>query len=118
MDVQKEKKSQGESKNKSTTGILVCHSYILNHYLQIQISLAAGYEGSHCETEVNECLSNPCQNNGYCTDAVNGYQCGCLDGFKGKYASKDAISDYMDVMKQAYECLVRHFIDTANKYFT
>ncbi|CAK8697438.1 unnamed protein product [Clavelina lepadiformis] len=34
-------------------------------------------------TETNECSPNPCQNNGICTDQLNGYSCTCAEGFIG-----------------------------------
>ena len=30
-------------------------------------SCPPGYEGTNCQSEVNECLPNPCQNQGTCT---------------------------------------------------
>ena len=33
--------------------------------------------------DINECASNPCQNGGTCTDAVNGYTCACVAGYTG-----------------------------------
>ena len=33
--------------------------------------------------DINECDSSPCQNGGTCADAVNGYDCTCLDGYTG-----------------------------------
>ena len=30
-------------------------------------SCAPGYEGTNCQSEINECLPNPCQNQGTCT---------------------------------------------------
>ena len=33
---------------------------------------------------VDECLSNPCQNGGSCNDGVNGYMCLCADKYTGK----------------------------------
>ena len=33
-------------------------------------------------TDINECSSSPCQNNGTCEDQVNGYICLCLDGYE------------------------------------
>ena len=33
--------------------------------------------GVHCETNRNECISQPCQNNAKCIDQVNGYTCDC-----------------------------------------
>ena len=44
--------------------------------------------GVLCETETDECASNPCQSGGTCTDELNGYTCQCLvteqDVFTGK----------------------------------
>ena len=31
-----------------------------------------GWTGVHCTVEVNECISNPCQNGASCVDQVNG----------------------------------------------
>ena len=30
-------------------------------------SCPPGYEGTNCQSEINECLPNPCQNQGTCT---------------------------------------------------
>lgn len=43
----------------------------------------AGYSGTVCQTNINECASAPCRNSGTCVDAVNGYSCGCLPGYSG-----------------------------------
>ena len=36
-------------------------------------------------SDVNECASNPCQNDGTCVDAVNSYTCTCGDGYSGSH---------------------------------
>ena len=41
------------------------------HYCQCQ----AGYTGSYCEEQVDECIPNPCQNGATCTDYLGGYSC-------------------------------------------
>ena len=35
------------------------------------------------ETDVNECASMPCQNNGTCIDYINGFTCNCTSAFTG-----------------------------------
>jgi len=42
----------------------------------------AGYNGTDCSVDINECDSNPCFQ-GNCTDKVNGFSCVCDDGYEG-----------------------------------
>ncbi len=41
---------------------------------------ASGWGGKNCDTSVNECASNPCQNGGECEDGQNRYTCNCPVG--------------------------------------
>ena len=34
--------------------------------------------------DIDECLSNPCENGGTCTDHANGYDCSCIPGYTGR----------------------------------
>ncbi|KAM8938265.1 protein eyes shut homolog [Lycaon pictus] len=42
-----------------------------------------GFQGEHCEINVNECFSLPCQNDGDCEDGFNNFRCICRPGFSG-----------------------------------
>ena len=43
-----------------------------------------GWEGVHCELDVDECGSNPCLNGGTCAHGINSYQCFCNIGYHGE----------------------------------
>ena len=42
----------------------------------------------HCEVNINECASNPCQNSATCTDLVAEYRCTCPAAFVGPTCSQ------------------------------
>ena len=46
-------------------------------------SCLPGYTGDDCQTDIDECASNPCQNSGTCSNGVNEYSCSCLPGYTG-----------------------------------
>lgn len=38
---------------------------------------------SHILSDINECLSTPCQNEATCHNEVNAYSCTCMPGYQG-----------------------------------
>ena len=44
-----------------------------------------GYTGDHCQTDWDECWSDPCLNGATCIDQVADYNCSCSPGFRGMY---------------------------------
>ena len=48
-------------------------------------------------TDINECLSSPCENNGTCYDEVNGFICSCSAGFNGTFCETGQDSKKLDV---------------------
>lgn len=40
-------------------------------------------------TDINECASLPCQNNGTCIDLINEYKCSCTNGYSGMNCTND-----------------------------
>lgn len=44
----------------------------------------AGFTGRTCATDIDDCESNPCVNEGECVDQVSGFRCICPVGFAGQ----------------------------------
>lgn len=56
--------------------------YIFFNYILLKhlFFFKKGWTGKHCETDVDECCSNPCKNGGRCIDLIGSYQCACPHG--------------------------------------
>ncbi|KAG7321649.1 hypothetical protein KOW79_014507 [Hemibagrus wyckioides] len=50
-------------------------------------SCPAGFTGTRCEYDVDECLENRCENGGSCYNNPGGFLCHCLEGFSGLHCS-------------------------------
>ncbi|XP_048462262.1 cadherin EGF LAG seven-pass G-type receptor 3 [Rhincodon typus] len=53
-----------------------------------------GFTGDYCETEINLCYSNPCQNSGICSRREGGYTCVCREEFTGDHCEVDSQSGH------------------------
>jgi hypothetical protein len=70
---------------------------------------ATGWTGVHCDQDVNECISTPCQNNAVCAESAtvpsippDAYRCTCSVGFAGGLCTYSYISSY------AQQCSIQH----------
>ncbi|KAI4791650.1 hypothetical protein KUCAC02_033883, partial [Chaenocephalus aceratus] len=58
------------------------------HKLHIKcVCLCVVFQGTHCETPVDACVSNPCTNAGLCIsdEQTRGFSCACAFGFHGTF---------------------------------
>ncbi len=60
------------------------HGRCIDNVGSFQCICDPGYAGYLCDRSINECLNNPCKNNGICEDRLDGYKCRCLPGTWGK----------------------------------
>ncbi|XP_076027380.1 lactadherin-like isoform X2 [Genypterus blacodes] len=51
-----------------------------------------GFQGAHCQTNVNECAKEPCKNGGTCRDLDGDYSCRCPSPYVGKQCHLRCIS--------------------------
>jgi len=43
----------------------------------------SNFNGTACQNNINECISNPCQNAGTCVNGINSFTCICVEGWSG-----------------------------------
>ncbi|KAL9851842.1 LOW QUALITY PROTEIN: protocadherin Fat 4 [Geothlypis trichas] len=63
-----------------------------------------GYEGSLCETDIDECLPSPCHNDGTCHNLVGGFSCSCPEGFTGMACERDVNECLSNPCKNGAAC--------------
>ncbi|KAM6943068.1 lactadherin-like isoform 2-T2 [Xenentodon cancila] len=51
-----------------------------------------GFEGVHCQINVNDCANQPCKNGGMCRDLDGDYACQCTSPYVGKQCQLRCIS--------------------------
>ena len=44
---------------------------------------ATGYTGEDCETNIDDCVGEPCLNGATCVDGVDSFSCDCAAGYEG-----------------------------------
>ena len=58
-----------------------CHNRVGGYWC----SCFAGWTGTHCEVNIDDCASNPCRFNGTCVDGIGKHTCKCTQGRTGQF---------------------------------
>ncbi|CAG2227183.1 Delta and Notch-like epidermal growth factor-related receptor,Delta-like protein B,Fibropellin-1,Protocadherin Fat 1,Protein jagged-1b,Fibropellin-3,Coadhesin,Neurogenic locus protein delta,Protein crumbs homolog 1,Thrombospondin-2,Sushi, nidogen and EGF-like domain-containing protein 1,Protein jagged-1,Protein eyes shut,Delta-like protein 1,Protein jagged-1a,Delta-like protein 4,Neurogenic locus notch homolog protein 2,Protein crumbs,Neurogenic locus notch homolog protein 4,Sushi, von Willebrand factor ty len=94
------KDCDGTSSEKGACNTLACPNYCgtgpcrngaacANIHYGYQCTCLIGFEGTNCETNIDDCVSVDCQHGGRCIDKVNAYSCECVPGYAGRHCELD-----------------------------
>lgn len=79
----------------SVSGILkrtICNGMYLFHNLLKSSGLFSLLGNFLFSKDINECASNPCLNNGVCSDGINSFTCECRNGWTGPTCQYSGLS--------------------------
>ena len=54
-----------------------------------EINCSAGYDGTDCEINIDDCSPDPCGVNGRCIDGIDSFTCNCATGYIGTRCDSD-----------------------------
>ncbi|XP_076817118.1 uncharacterized protein LOC143462746 isoform X1 [Clavelina lepadiformis] len=60
---------------------------VRNGFDSYQCNCSAGYNGSDCSNDIDECETNPCAENANCTNTAGSFVCVCDEGYNGTATS-------------------------------
>ena len=60
------------------------HGKCVNHNNGYECVCEHGYEGQHCNDDINECINNDCNGHGQCINTIGSFKCVCQNGWTGK----------------------------------
>ena len=86
--------------------ILLYYYFILFFYTFLYFRYVCdcpfGFGGLNCSQELDECQSNPCQNEARCVDMLGTYHCECTRGWIGREnpCSRELIGKRCHLMRQ------------------
>ncbi|XP_062584759.1 sushi, von Willebrand factor type A, EGF and pentraxin domain-containing protein 1-like [Saccostrea cucullata] len=63
-----------------------------------------GFRGERCEENIDECLTNICQNNSTCVDGINGYTCTCPPNYKGRFCESLFLNGNWSIWGEWSQC--------------
>lgn len=71
-----------------------------------------GFTGKYCQTTINECKSEPCLNDGVCTDYSSSFSCSCKYPWTGPFC--DVNIDFCNSLPCKYDGTCQSQIDRSN----
>ena len=69
-----------------------------------------------CFPDIDECASDPCDNNGFCEDLTNGFKCSCKSGYTGVNCATGNLDNFQLIVgtHNEYENNLQETIDDYN----